>query len=134
MLKCSNENVAERVYCVMRPTWTYCFGIQRHILEIQWVTVDSPDLLCSVFIVKLKLIQQRYSTDSPKHHGATNFCCKCMNDQLMLLTFTLQRQHYVMFLFLYGYRHQLCVKSFMFFELQIVISVITALWSNRLIE
>ena len=25
MLKCSNENVAERVYCVMRPTWTYCF-------------------------------------------------------------------------------------------------------------
>jgi hypothetical protein len=66
MLKCSNENVAERIYCVMRPT--------------------------------------------------------------------LQRQHYVMFLFQYGYRHPLCVKSFMFFELQIVISVIIVLWSNRLIE
>ena len=27
--------------------------------------------------------------------------------------------------------HPLCVKSFMFFELQIVISVIIALWSNQ---
>jgi hypothetical protein len=63
----------------------------------------SPDLLCSVFIVKLKLIQQRYSTDSPNQHGVTSFCCKCMNDQRMFLTLTLQRQHYVMFLFQYGY-------------------------------
>ena len=64
MLKCSNENVAERVYCVMRPTWTYCFW-QYHktsvVIADNFVRVtggQQTDVLSQLDADRLRQIQQ----------------------------------------------------------------------------